>query len=468
MTKGCRKVLVFASTRRVETVLLFCFLLLTAWVFIPNRENDLEQLINSGELVVISRESPSTWYRDKNGQAGPEFDYVSSFAKYLDIDVRFETRENNQDALDALAEGEAQLAAIGVTRKISTDRQSFIFGPEYQQVDHQIVCRRDWGRLPKKIGDMAGRRLVVLADSSYEADLVSQQKFLPDLEWESVKNSSIDELLERVWRKDIDCTIANSGELNIKRRFYPELQAAFTLTENQSLAWALSKEWGILTDSINDWLSTIRKDGTLQALQEKHYQTDEFDYVDTRSFNRRIGSRLPALMPYLRKAADKYELPWTLLAAQAYQESNWNRKAKSPTGVRGVMMLTLVTAQEVGVKNRLNAEQSIMGGAKYLTRLEARIPESVEGQDRWWFALAAYNVGMGHLHDARRLAEDLEFNPDRWIDLKGTLPLLAQKQYYKTVKYGYARGAEPVTYVRRIRNYKNILEAQLSQILGPN
>lgn len=182
-----------------------------------------------------------------------------------------------------------------------------------------------------------------------------------------------------------------------------------------------------------------------------------------RTFVRRVHSRLPELEPLFREAAEKYATPWTLLAAQAYQESHWNRRAKSPTGVRGIMMLTLATAQETGVDSRLDPAQSIMGGARYLASLGRRIPDSVTGDDRWWFALAADNVGMGHLKDARYLAEDLGLDSNSWLDLRGVLPLLSQKQYYRNLRYGRARGNEPVSYVRQVRNYRDILHAQIAR-----
>ena len=201
-------------------------------------------------------------------------------------------------------------------------------------------------------------------------------------------------------------------------------------------------------------------------LQDRHYKVEEFDYVDMRTYIRRMKSRLPRIEPLFKKAADQYQMPWTLLAAQAYQESHWNRRAKSATGVRGIMMLTLTTAKEMGVESRLDAAQSIMGGAKYLHRLEQRILDSVTGQDRWWYALSAYNVGMGHLQDARKLALKLDLDPDNWLELRGVLPLLAQKKYYKDLKYGRARGNEPVNYVNNVRNYQNILRAQIARRQG--
>ncbi|HZW59139.1 MAG TPA: transglycosylase SLT domain-containing protein, partial [Woeseiaceae bacterium] len=187
---------------------------------------------------------------------------------------------------------------------------------------------------------------------------------------------------------------------------------------------------------------------------------------EMRTFIRHMKSRLPVLEPLFREAAGKYDIPWTLLAAQAYQESHWNRRAKSPTGVRGIMMLTLATAREMGVESRLDAAQSIMGGARYLSRLERRIPDSVSGEDRWWLSLAAYNIGMGHLQDARRLAQQLDLDPDSWLDLRGVLPLLSKKEHYKHLEYGRARGEEPVRYVRQVRNFRNILHAQIARSRG--
>ena len=130
------------------------------------------------------------------------------------------------------------------------------------------------------------------------------------------------------------------------------------------------------------------------------------------------------------------------------------------------MMLTLVTAKEMGVESRLDAKQSIMGGAKYIKSMESRIPQSVKGEDRWAYALTAYNIGMGHLNDARILSSELGLDPDKWQDFRGVLPLLEQKKYYKDLKYGFSRGSEPVMYVQRIRNYQNILRAQLVKSSG--
>ncbi len=207
------------------------------------------------------------------------------------------------------------------------------------------------------------------------------------------------------------------------------------------------------------WFKEYKASGALANLLERHYgYIDLYDYVDTRVFIRKIKEVLPKYKVLFRRAARKYDFPWTLLAAQAYQESHWDPAARSPTGVEGIMMLTEGTAKAMGVKNRKDPQESIMGGAKYLARMRDKLPRQIEGRERTWFALAAYNVGMAHLKDARKLARRLNKDPDRWRDMSKVLPLLSQKQYYKTLRHGYARGSEPVRYVNRVRAYRNILE----------
>ena len=187
-------------------------------------------------------------------------------------------------------------------------------------------------------------------------------------------------------------------------------------------------------------------------------------WLDTQRFQNHIQTRLPHYQGHFENAAKEFDIPWTLLASQGYQESRWNRNAISPTGVRGIMMLTQNTASSLGVENRLDPIQSIWGGAQYFTHLKNQIPQFIQNPDRIWIALAAYNVGMGHIKDAQALAKRLHKNPHTWNDLKTVLPLLAQKKYYKTLPHGYARGNEPVRYVTRIQAYWDLLEHYMSEV----
>ncbi|MDT7041284.1 transglycosylase SLT domain-containing protein [Candidatus Nitronereus thalassa] len=190
----------------------------------------------------------------------------------------------------------------------------------------------------------------------------------------------------------------------------------------------------------------------------------DLPWYDIQRFQYHVQTRLPLYREQFEQAAKQYGVPWTLLAAQAYQESRWDRHAKSPTGVRGLMMLTRNTASSLGIKNRLDPDKSIDGGARYVAYLKKQINQNISKQDRTWFALAAYNVGLGHVRDAQKLAVKLEKNPHSWKELKTVLPLLSNKTYYQNLQYGYARGREPVQYVKRIRAYHALLEHYLREI----
>lgn len=425
---------------------------------------DPDAIREVGELVVLTRNAPTTWYYDRDGEpAGLEHDLATAFAAHLGVPVRFEFRNSIGAILEALARGEGHFAAAGLT---GTDgrQEQFLLGPPYQSVQQQVVCRRG-ARLPRDLDDLANRSLMVTGSSSYIERLEEVQATThPALRWQVADTAATEIVLQRVWDSEVDCAIADSNIVAINRRYMPELQVAFPLTDSESLNWLLPANAEGLRGAMEAWFEQAEDSGLLATTQARYYAHVEiFDYVDIARFVRRIDSRLPQYREIFEEAGETYGIDWRLLAAQAYQESHWDPAARSPTGVRGMMMLTLPTAREVGVDNRLDPEQSILGGARYLANLESRLPDSVTDPDRSWKALAAYNVGMGHLYDARALARRLERDPDQWHDMREVLPLLADPAYHRDLRYGYARGNEPVHYLRRIRNYEDILRRHLEQ-----
>ena len=208
--------------------------------------------------------------------------------------------------------------------------------------------------------------------------------------------------------------------------------------------------------------------GLLAQVNDRYFgHTEKFDYVGTRAFIRHFETRLPRYRQMFEEAGESWGVDWRLLAALGYQESHWRSHAVSPTGVRGIMMLTEATADYLDIEDRMDPASSIFGGARFFARQTERIPDSVDEPDRTWFALAAYNVGYGHLQDARKITQGRGGDPDRWIDVKESLPLLARKKWYKSTKYGYARGWEPVIYVENIRRYYDYLVNFDSRSLPP-
>jgi membrane-bound lytic murein transglycosylase F len=432
------------------------------WFLVACSDNNSEPLEEGDELVVLTRNAPTTWYEGREGQAGPEHDLIAEFAQRYGLKVRFEVLSSIDEILNAMRSGQGHIAAAGITQTVGRTQEGFIFGPVYQHVEQQVVCRRNNGKLPKGPGDLMGVNLAVITGSSYQETLTALKQDHPGLTWQSVPDISTEQLLEQVWRKQIDCTVADSSIVNINRRYYPELVVAFSIGDPQPMSWILTTKWSDLNEKLDSWFQEIEKNGRLADIRERYYgHVEIFDYVDMRKYLRAIKKRLPQYQNFFEEAGKQEDISWSLLAAQAYQESHWRDKAKSPTGVRGIMMLTLNTAKSLGVQDRLDASQSIRSGAKYLRKMLKRMPDSVKGDDRLWYALAAYNVGFGHLMDARMLAEKLNKDPDRWVEFKEILPLLAQKKYYKSLRYGYARGTEPVRYVQRIRDYRQVLERNI-------
>jgi membrane-bound lytic murein transglycosylase F len=425
----------------------------------------LQQIKESGKLVVLTRNAPTSLFIDRDGnQSGPEYDLVESFATSLDVEVEYVIRNSIKEIIDGVENAQGDLAAAGLT--ITDQRQElFLFGPAYQDVTQQIVCRRD-NVQPESIEDLAGLKIVVIAGSSYVEQLEALQQKHPDLAWQETTNEDTEQLLYSVWQRKIDCTVADSNIVDINRRYYPELIAPLNIHQAESLGWMMSNERSDLKAAIDAWFEPFQQAGNLASLLERYYGFfEEFDYVDTRKFIKQISKRFPRYQKLFQEAATKYELPYLLLSAQAYQESHWRANARSPTGVRGIMMLTLDTARAMGVKSRLDPKQSIFGGARYMSSLiKKRFSDEVKEPDRTWLALAAYNVGRGHLHDAQSLARKRGLNPFLWGDVKQVLPLLSDKKYYPELKYGYARGNEPVRYVQRIREYQHILENELNKL----
>ncbi|MFO8085888.1 MAG: membrane-bound lytic murein transglycosylase MltF [Desulfobacterales bacterium] len=448
-------------------VLAIMGLLLSAiWLFsgcspLSGNENDrvLERILEKGKMVVLTRNAPTTYYFGPDGATGYEYDLITAYAAHLGVDVKFETRGTIENVLEALANGEGDIAAAGLTLTEKREKY-FLFGPPYFQVQQQLVCRRG-GRIPGSIEEIGQVSIEVTAKSSYVERLQELEREVPDLTWQPTVFTT-EQNLERVWQGKVDCTVADSNIVSLNRRYMPELVVAFPLSETEDLAWALPPGAHKLEQSIKKWFSQL-DDSLSTILYGRYYAHVEiFDYVDIARFIRRIHNRLPSYRKIFKEAGKKYDIDWKFLAAMAYQESHWDPHAQSPTGVRGIMMLTQQTANQLGVENRLDPRQSIMGGARYFSNLYGRIPDGVPEPDRTWITLAAYNVGMGHIFDARNLARKLGKDPDSWVKFREVLPLLAQPQYYQNLRYGYARGSEPVRYVARIRNYYDILNNDLN------
>lgn len=418
----------------------------------------LDQIKERGELRVLSRYSLTSYYvKGNDALAGFEYELAERFADRLGVKLKVIVPENLGTMLHMIEEGRADIAAAGLT--VTEQRKELLrFGPVYHEVTQQIVYKHGNIR-PKDITDIVNGTLEVVADSSHVEQLQTLQQEIPELSWRENKELDSRGLLELVQLELIDYTIVDSNEMSANQSLFPELRVAFDISDPQPLAWAMAPtDDESLYLEVVDFFHDIEASGELDKLIEKYYgHIRRFDYVDTRAIHRRIQTHLPQYKDLFKAAADEYGFDWHLLAAMAYQESHWNPEAVSSTGVKGLMMLTRSTAKQLGVTDREDPEQSIFAGAAYLASLYSRLPERIKDPDRTWFALAAYNTGLGHLEDARVITQTRGKNPDSWTDVRENLPLLSKQQWYSKTKHGYARGSEPVRYVQNTRRYLNII-----------
>lgn len=417
----------------------------------------LERIIQQGELRVVTQNSPTTFYYGVDEARGVEFELARRYAKRLGVSLRIYPADQFWQLFSDVSRGRAEIGAAGLT--VTKPRRSLVtFGPSYQSVESQVIYRMGTKK-PRSLAELFGGKLEVLSGSSHVSLLEHARGSIPYLSWDEKRDLNTEALVRRVASGESDYAIVKSNEFSLLQHYYPETRVAFGLGNVDEVAWALPKGAEDLRESVAAYFAEIEASGELQEILDRYYYaSSNFDYVGSRAFLRHLDSRFPQLQNVFLQAQIETGVDWKLLAAIAYQESHWNPGAVSPTGVRGVMMLTERTAQMMDVDDRNDARESILGGARYFQRVLKKLPERIPAQDRLWLAVAAYNIGFGHVEDARIITQIKGGNPDRWEDVRANLPLLSDEKWYKRVRRGYARGDVPVIYVDNVRRYLAMLE----------
>ena len=414
-------------------------------------------LEQSGELVVLTVNGPATYFEDAQGlPSGLEYDLATLFAKELKVKPTFVLTDNPAKIDRLLRQGQAHLAAAALARHFDFPG-GLAWGPSYHNAQHQIVCRA-LDPKPKKLEDLQGKRIGVIEESVADYLLADPPTFSLPIE-RLPPGTSTSDLLEQVAKEKLDCALVESTRYTLSRRFFPSLEVAFSMGKPVDYAWLVAPgDKKRILDAAGPFFDRLKKDGTLKRLIDRYYgHAMRFTAVDSSAFLEEIASQLPKLKPHFMEAELASGVDWRLIASIGYQESHWDAKATSPTGVRGLMMLTEETAQRLQIKDRLDARDSILGGARYFALLKEQLPPRIEEPDRTWLALAAYNIGIGHLEDARVLAQRANLNADKWQDVRQVIAKLAEPESFQSLKHGYARGGEAMQLVDNIRNYYDIL-----------
>ena len=420
-----------------------------------NRANDLQKLISKGSLTLVTTVSPISYFKDQSGPDGFEYMIAKAFAESLGLTLKVVTVDSLQE-LFAINRRTGDFAAANIPQNEALSRSLKIANP-YFKITQQLIYRKS-GERPRELQTLAGS-LATLKNFAHNQVLFEIAKINPKLSIIEIDSASSSDLVKMVHEGGADYAIVDSLAYTVTRHIYHTAKLAKLTVDSQSISWVFPKgSDDSLIGAANNFLEDFRSSGELKELKRRLFsQSKRFSVANSEILEEMVSTRLHRYLEMFRKAGETNNLEWELLAAMGYQESHWNPEARSPTGVRGMMMLTKNTAQEMLVENRLDAEQSIDGGSKYLAKLKARLPKEIIGPDRTWFALAAYNVGYGHLEDARKLTSRVDKNPNLWIDVREQLGTLRNREVYRTVKHGYARGDEAVAYVDNIRYYTNYI-----------
>ncbi|GEN28681.1 membrane-bound lytic murein transglycosylase F [Halovibrio variabilis] len=407
-------------------------------------------------ITVHTRNTPTTYYEGRHGPTGFEYELMHRFADYLGVSLNLDASHHPESVLPAVREngdiGAAALPLLPGTPGIHYTRPII-------QMQPLVVYRRGLNGI-QAAGDLVGLELATLSEAGTGEALRDLQRQYPELSWKESHELEVAELLSRVEDGTLDAAVIFEHQFRLNRLFFPNVERGFTLGDPLSMAWALPSGRGLgLLEAANRFLRDLHESGTLDRLVSRYFGHDDYlEYVGTRTFLEHLDERLHRYTDLFKQSAKETGFDWQLLAAVGYQESHWDPEAVSPTGVRGLMMLTNPTASEMGISNRRDAAQSIDGGARYLRSIKDRLPDSITGDDRLYMAMASYNVGLGHLYDARKIAEMRGGDPDSWADVRVALPLLQQREWHSQTRHGYARGGEPVIYVRNIRRYYEMIQ----------
>ena len=420
-------------------------------------DSRMERILEQGKLRIVTAYSPTSYMVEDESESGFEYELARMFAAQLKVQLEVVIAPNKAGMIEMLRQDKADIA-VGLLKSTWAGDTELVAGPDYYSVTPQVIYHSSMDK-PATPNDLYPFALHVPDGFVSNSVLEQTKQAHPEFGWNIHSDKSGIDLIELLHNEQIAYAATYSNELILAQQSYPELRSAFDLAPASPLIWLTLKSVDTsLQQEINHFFSLINSNGYLGELIDYFYgPVRKFDYMDQRRFVELFHSRLPQYEHLFRQAAESHRFDWRLLAAMSYQESHWNERARSPTGVRGMMMLTLDTAKRMQVSNRLDPAQSIDGGARYIREMIDKVPVRIPEPDRIWFGLATYNIGFGHLEDARILTQKRGGSADKWQDVKESLPLLANEQWYSQTTNGQARGGETVVFVENIRKYYNSL-----------
>ena len=405
---------------------------------------------HENRLYAVVRTTPAAWYFERDTSKGIDHDLLTLFAESLDLELEIDHVPNTAAALDALCNPRGQLA-VGLLTSPSAGSDKFRAGPRYGALRQQLLRRFDQAR-PSSTTELVMKDVEVGAEPAQIETLRRLKQRNGDLTRLNVhEDLSPHDLIELTDRGFVEYTVADSHAVRMTKRFYPRIKETFDLSGELPLHWIFGECAGDrIVSSAEAFFASAETNGTLKQIFDRyHGHATQLSYPEKLTFIENVQRRLGRYKPLFVEAARETGLDWRLLAALGYQESRWNPKAHSPSGVEGLMMLTLDAAKQVNVWDRNDPYQSIIGGAHFLLDLKKRLPSGVEEPDRTWFALAAYNAGLARVERAMKAARDKGRNSLLWVEVRDFLRTSPSKRKRPL--------NVPLTFVYNVRAYRDVL-----------
>jgi len=447
---------------------------LMAFLFIhsPMQSPSHWQLIQQKHVLVYgTRTSLLSYFKVGKDVVGYEYKMLKAFCEQHNIRLITKVYKNNGQLLNDLLRGKIDVAGghLSITKERA---KSFAFTQPISQTAIDLVTHFDY-RHHSSIQDFEDLSGKLIANSSYEELSKQLEDFNPQ-DIESTEQDSLFQLFRKINKKQIDYTFADSEIIDVYQHFIPGIYQAIQLSEQEDIAFLLPKNRSNeLIAHLNSFIQTAKASGKVtQYKNEILMHLPQIGIADTVTFFDKLQTAWPQIAKLVMEVSKEYDFDPSLLAAISYQESHWDPDAVSISGVKGLMMLTENTAEEMGVQDRTNPRESLIGGIKYIKMMQNKIPDRISDINRILFALAAYNIGYGHLEDARVLTQRSGGNPDIWLEVEPYLKKLNNPAIAEQLKYGVADGRTAVIYVNNIMTYKQLMtwkiqNEQASQVKSP-
>ena len=429
---------------------------LLAYQFTRQRQqtfyDDLSGLKKRRRLRMITRNNAMTYFIHRGQQVGFEYELMKKFASEHDLRLEIVIPDSHAELLSYLNAGKGDVVAVAMT--ITEERQAqAAFTLPYNKVEELVVVREE-DHSTTSLGDLAGRTVHVRESSSFHTTLTALQNSIDGLEIAAVADHiETEDILAGVEAGKYDITLCDSNLLDVERAYGRRLKAAFSIKPT-ALGWAVRKDNPELLAALDQYIAREKGGLFFNMMKKRYFQNKRAVARAKDSLRVDLGGKLSPYDDLVKKYAYQYGQDWRLTTAQMYQESKFDPKAVSWVGAQGLMQVMPRTGRQLGFTKLYEPHESIHAGVKYMHQLINRFDHKLPMDERIRFALASYNVGYGHVLDARRLAREKGWDADRWFDhVERAMRLLSQPAYYKRARYGFCRGNQPVHYVENIQSF---------------